>query len=108
MNRRHSSYLPATADGSGAIDREELAPLLRQLGISVSAAMETEMLHILDLDCSGDVQREELVEWLQKASAAISDTSNGRKSAHVRSLYIVEWKAWPSSRRSSRKLISTS
>ncbi|CAN0377520.1 unnamed protein product, partial [Ectocarpus sp. 13 AM-2016] len=52
------------ADGSGAIDREELAPLLGQLGIWVTAKMASELFPRLDLDCSGDIRQEELVTWL--------------------------------------------
>lgn len=57
-----------TADGSGAIDREELAPLLGQLGIWVSAKMEKEVFPRLDLDCSGDIRQEELATWLENVS----------------------------------------
>ena len=35
--------------------------------------MEPGMLRMLDLDRSGDVQREELVEWLQKVSAYLAN-----------------------------------
>ena len=59
---------PTAADGSGAIDREELAPLLRQLGIWVSPEMEREVFPRLDLDCSGDIRQEELVAWIKKVS----------------------------------------
>ncbi|CAM9441381.1 unnamed protein product, partial [Ectocarpus sp. 4 AP-2014] len=57
------------ADGSGAIDREELAPLLRQLGIWVTAKMASELFPRLDLDCSGDIRQEELVMWLENEGA---------------------------------------
>lgn len=56
------------ADGSGAIDREELSPLLGQLGIWVSAKMTREVFPRLDLDCSGDIRQEELVTWLENVS----------------------------------------
>ncbi|CAM9342694.1 unnamed protein product [Ectocarpus sp. 8 AP-2014] len=57
------------ADGSGAIDREELAPLLGQLGIWVTAKMASELFPRLDLDCSGDIRQEELVTWLENEGA---------------------------------------
>lgn len=61
----------SSADGSGAIDREELAPLLGQLGIWVSAKMEREAFPRLDLDCSGDIRQEELVAWLKNVSKSL-------------------------------------
>lgn len=61
-------YYYTTADGSGTIDREELALLLRELGISVNDAMTREVLPRLDLDCSGDIRRDELALWVEKAS----------------------------------------
>lgn len=57
------------ADGSGAIDREELAPLLGQLGIWVTAKMASELFPRLDLYCSGDIRQEELVTWLENVRA---------------------------------------
>lgn len=54
-----------SADGSGAIDREELAPLLGQLGIWVSAKKKREVFPRLDLDSSGDIRQEELATWLE-------------------------------------------
>ncbi|CAM9300736.1 unnamed protein product, partial [Hapterophycus canaliculatus] len=62
------------ADGSGAIDREELTPLLRQLGIWVSPDMERNVFPRLDLDCSGDVKREELAAWLEKEGGSFRHT----------------------------------
>ncbi|CAM9575821.1 unnamed protein product, partial [Scytosiphon promiscuus] len=62
------------ADGSGAIDREELPPLLRQLGIWVSPDMEREVFPRLDLDCSGGVKREELATWLENEGAGFRNT----------------------------------
>ncbi|CAM9681060.1 unnamed protein product, partial [Ectocarpus fasciculatus] len=59
------------ADGSGAIDREELAPLLEQLGIWVTAKMARELFPRLDLDCSGDIRQEELVTWLENEGAVL-------------------------------------
>lgn len=62
-----AKYCYATADGSGTIDREELGPLLRELGISVDDAVTREVLPRLDLDCSGDIRRDELALWVEKA-----------------------------------------
>lgn len=52
------------ADGSGSIDREELAPLLRELGVSLSPTEMQEIFPLLDLDTSGDVGRDELAAWV--------------------------------------------
>lgn len=60
---KHMSY---PADGAGFIDHEELAPLLRELGISVSAAQMQELFPRLDLDASGDIGRDELATWVVK------------------------------------------
>ena len=55
------------ADGSGVVvDREELAPLLRGLGILASAQTIEEAFSWLDPECSGDIRREELCAWLDK------------------------------------------
>lgn len=61
-----SLYLLHSADGSGTIDREELAPLFQELGIFVSSEVEREVFPRLDLDCSGDIRRKELATWLGK------------------------------------------
>lgn len=66
-NTAVKTAIPA-ADGSGAIDREDLAPLLGQLGIWVSAEMARKVFPRLDLDCSGDVRQEELAMWLENVS----------------------------------------
>lgn len=57
------------ADGSGAIDCEELPTLLEQLGIWVTAKMVREIFPRIDLDRSGDIRQEELVTWLENVSA---------------------------------------
>lgn len=59
---------PLPADGSGAIDREELVPLLRELGIPIS--VNSELLHGIDVDGTGDVRREELAKWLHEVTFA--------------------------------------
>lgn len=53
-----------TADGTGEIDREELAPLLRSLGISLSRESLADALFYLDPDAAGSIGREELAGWV--------------------------------------------
>lgn len=71
------------ADGCGTIDREELAPLLEQLGFWVSAEMAREVFPRLDLDCSGDIRQEELVAWLEKVSTDLPYREHAERSAET-------------------------
>lgn len=66
------------ADGSGAVDREELSPLLRELGISLAADRMREIFPHLELDSAGDVGREELTVWVAQGGMGISRTVASR------------------------------
>lgn len=65
------------ADGSGALDHEELTPLLRELGVFTSTRMENDakkkqnVFPQMDLDCSGSVRREEFASWVKKVTADV-------------------------------------
>ncbi|CAM9625992.1 unnamed protein product, partial [Discosporangium mesarthrocarpum] len=52
------------ADGSGTIDSEEMAPLLRELGVPAKRRMVDELMAHLDKDGSGDIGRDELTAWM--------------------------------------------
>ncbi|CAM9220574.1 unnamed protein product, partial [Chrysoparadoxa australica] len=50
------------ADGNGAVDREELIPLLAQFGIRI--AESEALLKEIDTDGSGDISKEEFLKWV--------------------------------------------
>ena len=73
-----SVFAKYDADGSGAVDEDELMDALSDLGMTVSAAQASSVMKKYDSDGSGELnqeQFEQLVNALQSMQAAVSPRS---------------------------------
>lgn len=57
-------------DGSGYLDREEIAQLSEELGKPLSKAELDDAMHSMDADGSGEVDLEEFISWFEEMKAA--------------------------------------